>query len=107
MTLDLTVDAQSPAEVKAAVTVSPARLTIPAGGTASATVTLDLAKTQPAKYSGVLTARAGGTSYRTGLGFAAGGRLNQVTVKAIGRDGQPATTDGRRERRPAVEPGHR
>ncbi|MFI6673607.1 S8 family peptidase [Kribbella sp. NPDC050470] len=92
VTLDLTVGAESPAKIKAALTVSPARLTIPAGGSASATVTLDLAKTQPAKYSGVLTARSGGTSYRTGLGFAAGGRLNQVTVKGIGRDGQPATT---------------
>ncbi|WP_433162761.1 S8 family serine peptidase [Kribbella sp. CA-247076] len=92
VTLDLTVDARSPAKVKAAVTVSPTRMTIPAGGTASATVTLDLARTTPAKYSGVLTARSGGTSYRTGLGFAAGGRMHQVTVKGIGRDGQPATT---------------
>ncbi len=92
VTLTLAVDAQSPAGVEAGLTVSPARLTIPAGGTGSATVTLDLAKTQPAKYAGVLTARAGATSYRTGLGFAADGRLNQVTVKAIGRDGQPATT---------------
>jgi len=90
--LDLTVDAKSPAKVKAAVTVSPARLTIPAGGTASATVTLDLAKTGPAKYSGVLTARSGATSYRTGLAFAAQGRLNQVTVQGIGRNGLPATT---------------
>lgn len=92
VTLDLTIGAQSPAKINAAVTVSPSRLTIPAGGTASATVTLNLSKTQPAKYSGVLTARSGNTSYRTGLGFAAGGRMNQVTVKAIGRDGQPATT---------------
>ncbi|WP_238154836.1 S8 family peptidase [Kribbella soli] len=92
VTLTLSVDAQSPAGVEAGLTVSPARLTIPAGGTGSATVTLDLAKTQSAKYSGVLTARAGATSYRTGLGFAAAGRLNQVTVKAIGRDGLPATT---------------
>ncbi|MEV5963012.1 S8 family peptidase [Kribbella sp. NPDC051952] len=93
VTLDLSVGAESPAKVKAAVTVSPSHLTVPARGTASATVTLDLSKTQPAKYSGVLTARAGNTSYRTGLGFAAGGRLNQVTVKAIGRNGKPATTE--------------
>ncbi|MFF0339947.1 S8 family serine peptidase [Kribbella sp. NPDC004875] len=92
VTLDLSTDVRSPAGVKAGLTVSPARLTVAAGGTASATVTLDLAKTQPANYSGVLTARSGNTSYRTGLGFAAGGRLNRVTVKAIGRDGQPATT---------------
>ncbi|HWD81728.1 MAG TPA: S8 family peptidase [Kribbella sp.] len=91
-TLTLSVGAQSPAGVQAGLTVSPARLTIPAGSTASATVTLDVAKTPAGKYSGVVTAKAGNTSYRTGLGFAAGGRLNQVTVKAIGRDGQPATT---------------
>ncbi|WP_329003733.1 S8 family peptidase [Kribbella sp. NBC_00709] len=92
VTLGLSVDAQSPAHVKAAVSVSPSRLTIPAGGTVSATVTLNLAKTQPANYAGVLTARSGNSEVRTGLGFAAGGRLNQVTVKAIGRDGKPATT---------------
>jgi len=92
VTLNLTVGATSPAGVPAAVTVSPSRLVVPAGGTASATVTLDLSRTGAANYAGVLTARAGGTSYRTGLGFAATGPLHQVTVKAIGRDGQPATT---------------
>ncbi|HZX02055.1 S8 family serine peptidase, partial [Kribbella sp.] len=92
VTLTLSVGAQSPAGIPAGLTVSPTRLTIPAGGTASATVTLDLAKTRAGDYAGVLTAKAGATAYRTGLGFAAGGRLNQVTVKAIGRDGQPATT---------------
>lgn len=90
VTVELAVDATSPAGVHAAVKVSPARLTIAPGATASATVTIDLAKTQPAKYSGRLVARGGGTSYATGLGFAAGGRLNQVTVKALGRDGKPA-----------------
>ncbi|TDD16469.1 peptidase S8/S53 subtilisin kexin sedolisin [Kribbella turkmenica] len=92
VTLDLTVDARSPANIRAAITVSPARMTIPAGGTASATVTLDLLGTKPAKYSGALTARSSGTSYRIGIGFAAGGRMHEVTVKGIGRDGQPATT---------------
>ncbi|WP_433010695.1 S8 family serine peptidase [Kribbella sp. CA-294648] len=89
VTLDLSVAATSPGGVRAAVGVSPARLTIAPGGTASATVTVDLAKTQAAKYSGELVARGGGSSYRTGLGFAAGGRLHQVTVKALGRDGKP------------------
>ncbi|HEY0474619.1 MAG TPA: S8 family serine peptidase [Kribbella sp.] len=89
VTLDLSVDAMSPGSVHPALQVIPAKLTIAPGGTASATVTLDLAKTRPAKYSGELVARAGGSSYRTGLGFAAGGRLNQLTVKAIGHDGKP------------------
>ncbi|HEY0691983.1 MAG TPA: S8 family serine peptidase [Kribbella sp.] len=90
VTLDLTVDATSPGSVHPAVRVSPAKLTIAPGATASATVTIDLAKTPPAKYSGELVARAGGSAYRTGLGFAAGGRLNRLTVKAIGHDGKPA-----------------
>ncbi len=92
VTLDLAVDASSPSGVRAAVKVSPARLAIAPGATASAIVSLDLAKTQPAKYSGRLVARGGGTSYATGLGFAAGGRLHQLTVKALGRDGKPAVT---------------
>ena len=90
MTLELSVDATAPTGAHAAVGVSPARLTIAPGATASATVTIDLAKTPAAKYSGEVVARGGGSSYATGLGFAAGGRLNQVTVKALGRDGKPA-----------------
>jgi hypothetical protein len=89
ITLDLSVDAKSPGGVHAALQVTPTKLTIAPSRTATATVTVDLAKTQPAKYSGVLRARTGGTSYATGLGFAAGGRLNQVTVKAIDRRGHP------------------
>jgi subtilisin family serine protease len=94
VTLDLKVDVKSPANVRPALVVSPSRLTIAPGGTASATVTLDLAKTQPAKYSGELVARAGSSSYRTGLGFAAGGRLNRLTVKALDRAGKPAVPTG-------------
>ena len=100
VSLDLSVDVRSAAGVKAAVSVSPSRLTVPAHGSASALVTLNLARTQPANYAGTLTAHtirfgmaAGSESVRTGIGFAAGGRLNQVTVKAIGRDGKPATTE--------------
>ncbi|TDO43168.1 subtilisin family serine protease [Kribbella sp. VKM Ac-2527] len=88
--LDLTIRATSPGGVKPALTVSPVKLTIPPGGTATASVRIDLAKTQSAKYFGELVARGSGSSYRTGVGFAAGGRLNQVTVKAIDRDGKPA-----------------
>ncbi|MEV6285397.1 S8 family peptidase [Kribbella sp. NPDC051770] len=90
VTLELSVQAKSPGGVGAVLAVTPSRLVVPAGGSASATVRLDLGKTGPAKYAGELVARAGGTSYRTGLGFAAGGRLHQVTVKGIGRDGKPA-----------------
>lgn len=91
ITLDLTFEGvQAPSGVRPALKVSPSSLRIPPGGTATAVVELDLARTQPGKYAGVLVARGGGTSYRTGLGFAAGGRLHQVTVKAIGRDGKPA-----------------
>ncbi|GAA1555546.1 S8 family serine peptidase [Kribbella lupini] len=102
VTLDLSVEAKSPAGVTASLAVTPRRLVVPAGGSAAATVRLDLAKTGPAKYAGELVARvagerggaggaeAGVTSYRTGLGFAAGGRLHQVTVQGIGRDGKPA-----------------
>ncbi|GAB2554037.1 S8 family serine peptidase [Kribbella endophytica] len=91
VTLDLSVEAKSPGGVSASLAVTPSRLVVPAGGSAAATVRLDLATTGPAKYAGELVARAaGGTSYRTGLGFAAGGRLHQVTVKGIGRNGKPA-----------------
>ena len=89
VTLDLSVDVKSPGGVRPSLKVSPAKLRIAPGASASASVTLDLAKTDSAKYAGAVIARAGGTAYRVGLGFAAGGRLNQVTVKGIGRDGLP------------------
>ncbi len=74
------------------LTVSPASLTVPPGGTARATITLDLNKGELGTYGGWLTAteRGGtGTALTTALGYTKELK-NLVKVTAIGRDGTPA-----------------
>ncbi|TWD79724.1 subtilisin family serine protease [Kribbella amoyensis] len=90
LTLDLTADVRTPAGVRPKLKVTPAGLRIAPGGSATATVTLDQAATPPGKYSGAITARSAGSTYRTGVGFTAGGKLHRITVDAVGRDGRPA-----------------
>ena len=71
------------------LSVSPASLTVPAGGTATATVTLDLDTGDLGLYSGRLTATArdGRTALTAAVGFHKD-LLHTLTVTAIGRDRQ-------------------
>lgn len=74
------------------LTVSPASLTLPPGGSAQATVTLDLTKGELGTYGGWLTATergATGQTVTTALGYTKDLK-NLVKVTAIGRDGTPA-----------------
>ncbi|MFC7549554.1 S8 family serine peptidase [Plantactinospora sp. GCM10030261] len=74
----------------AALSVTPTRLTIPAGGEATATVRLDPAATAPNLYTGLLTARAAGRTLRTPVGLAVTAPTHTLTVAATDRDGNPA-----------------
>ncbi|GGP05165.1 S8 family serine peptidase [Nonomuraea glycinis] len=65
-------------------------LTVPAGGTATATVTLDTAGLDLSSYSGSVTAEADGIRLTTPVGVVREAPLVQLTVHTIGRDGQPA-----------------
>jgi subtilisin family serine protease len=95
VTLDLSVSATGDGSKPAAegmLTVSPASLTVPAGGSADATVTLDLNKGDLRVYSGRLAAteRGGeGQSVTTAVGFHKE-FLHRVKITAIGTDGKPA-----------------
>ncbi|MFJ4467860.1 S8 family serine peptidase [Streptomyces sp. NPDC089424] len=92
VTLDLTVDAEGvPAGV---FTVAPGRVEVPAGSTATATVTTDLGKAGTGqRWTGHLTASSGGTALtRTLLGVSTGQRHFHVRTKITGRSGEP--TDG-------------
>lgn len=74
-----------------ALSVTPRRLTIPAGSTASATVRLDPDATTPDSYAGYLTARmADGTVLRTTVGFTVDGPTYPVQVRALDRAGHPS-----------------
>ncbi|MEJ3745777.1 S8 family serine peptidase [Actinomycetes bacterium KLBMP 9797] len=71
----------------AALTVTPARLTVPAGGTATATVRLDHAATRPGLYSGLVTARGGGVVVRTPLSADVAPPEHLVSVTATNHAG--------------------
>ncbi|MEU6225537.1 S8 family serine peptidase [Streptomyces sp. NPDC047042] len=72
--------------------VSPARLTIPAGGTAKATVTADTRTGGPADglWSASVTATGGGQTVRTPVGVVREVPSYTLTLKVTGRDGKPA-----------------
>ncbi|MEN3609977.1 S8 family serine peptidase [Plantactinospora sp. ZYX-F-223] len=74
---------------RAVVGVSPARLTVPAGGRASAVVRLDPTRTAPNLYAGVLTARGGGAELRTPIGFHVVPPTRTLTIEAVDRQGRP------------------
>ncbi|MFD3614244.1 S8 family serine peptidase [Streptomyces sp. NPDC058676] len=71
-----------------------AKVTVPAGGTASVDVTVNtkLGGTLDGAYSAYVTATGGGQSVRTAAAVNREVQSYDVTVKHLGRDGQP--TDG-------------
>ncbi|MDX5563131.1 S8 family serine peptidase [Streptomyces sp. ID05-04B] len=98
VTLDLALADQVDPRGKAApaaevFTVSPARLTIPAGGTAEATVTADTHADGLADgaWSAAVTATGGGQTVRSAVGVVREVESYDLTLKATGRDGKPAS----------------
>lgn len=89
VTLTLTAEARDLGadQRRAVLGVSPTRLTIPAGGRASAVVRLDPSATVPNLYAGLLTARGGGAELRTPIGFDLVPPTRTLTIEAVDRDG--------------------
>ena len=74
-----------------ALSVTPAQLTLPPGGSASAQVVVDPGVGAAGTFGGTITARApGGGTWRTIVGFVKGPEMHDVHVKAVARDGRPA-----------------
>jgi subtilisin family serine protease len=72
-------------------TVTPSRLTLAAGGAASAQVTVDVQPGTPGLYSGAVVATpASGPALRIPLGFYKEPERYDLTLNAVGRDGRPA-----------------
>lgn len=73
----------------------PARVTVPAGGTAEIEVTLDAARLERGRWSGhlVATTADGDIAARTAVGALRTGPAHEVTVTAVGFDGQPDTAE--------------
>ena len=94
VTLDLAADVRnkdgSPGP-QGMFTFTPAQLTIPAGGQASATVTADTSVDAPdGLYSGVVTATGSGQTVRTLVGVDREVESHEVTLKLVNHDGAPA-----------------
>ncbi|MEU4768896.1 S8 family serine peptidase [Actinosynnema sp. NPDC023794] len=94
VTLDLTIDAKGPgnAPVPAGVfTISPAKVTVPAGGEAKATVTADTkAATVDGAYSGTVVTSGGGVELRVPVGVNREVESYDVTFDFIDAEGRPA-----------------
>jgi len=73
------------------LTVDRPVVTVPAGGTATATVAMDPAVAAPvgADLGGVLSATAAGVSLRTPLAVRLEPRMHTLTIRTIGWDGNP------------------
>lgn len=70
------------------LSVEPAQLVVPAGGSATATVTFDAALGDVGAYGGVLLASSGGTELlRIPLGFEKEAEKYDLTVDVLGADG--------------------
>ncbi|MFF1720452.1 S8 family peptidase [Streptomyces sviceus] len=92
VTLDLDATAAGPggkAAPTGMVTVSPARLTVPAGGTAKATVTADTRLgSADGLYSGAITADGDGHSVRTAVAVDREVETHTLTLVTTRRDGK-------------------
>jgi subtilisin family serine protease len=91
VTLHLAATARSTGATPAPATVrvAPARLTVPAHGSATATVHIDRTATPDGMYNGVLTARGGGDVLRTPLGVNLVPATHTLTVRGTAHDGGP------------------
>ncbi|MFC7584989.1 S8 family serine peptidase [Nonomuraea antimicrobica] len=75
----------------AKLSVADATLTIPAGGTAATTVTLDPAGLGLGTYSGAVTAEADGVRLTTPVGAVRDVPKFDLTIRTLDRDGKPRT----------------
>ena len=93
MTLAVTDELTSDAGVAApaeALTASPATLTVPAGGTAATTVTLDPALLEDRRWQGgVAFASEGVTRVRLPVGLYDEPERYDLTIRVLDRDGEP------------------
>jgi subtilisin family serine protease len=73
------------------ITVEPSQLSVPAGGTASATITVDTSMPAPdGRYTGKVTATAGSATVGTLVSVTREARHHNLTIKVLDRRGEPA-----------------
>ncbi|MFC4856824.1 S8 family peptidase [Actinophytocola glycyrrhizae] len=98
VTLDLAAEVTGPegaAAPAAMVTVAPAQVTVPAGGTAQVTVTVDTTVDTPdGRYTGAVTATGGERAVTTPLVVTREPESYDLTVRIIDHHGNPAQRYG-------------
>ncbi|WP_198663359.1 S8 family serine peptidase [Jiangella endophytica] len=95
LTLDLTLAGRDGTPPPAgAVDLGAATVTVPAGGTSTATLTVDPAVLDRGRFTGRLTAESadGSVALATTLGLVKSAPVRSVTISAVGPDGEPAFT---------------
>jgi hypothetical protein len=95
VTLELAVevtDEEGNPAAEGIVTTSASSVTVPAGGTSTVDVTVDVSAGAPSLYGGFITGRSadGEVVVRTPVGFYKEPEMYNLTVNAIARDGRPA-----------------
>ncbi|GAA2205046.1 S8 family serine peptidase [Nonomuraea monospora] len=96
LSLKPTLASGSGAEIPAGAITGDASLTVPAGGTASATVSVDVPALAKGEYTGAVTASdaAGQAVARVPIGFLIEPQSYPVRIDVVGHDGKPcADTD--------------
>ena len=93
VTLELELALTGPGGAAAPAILSAASVTVPAGGQAGTTITVDATRTTPGAYSGYLTATVAGTGERlsTPVGFVDEDEMYDLTVRGVELDGSPAS----------------
>ncbi|MGH3878275.1 MAG: S8 family peptidase [Actinophytocola sp.] len=98
ITLDLATDVRDPGGDPAPAgmfTVEPSRVTVPAGGRAEVTLTIDTTVSAPdGTYDGVVTATAGDVAVRTPITVNREVESYDVTIKTLDHDGRPTPEYG-------------
>lgn len=93
LTLDLSLavtDGQGQPAPAGMFGVSESSVTVPAGGSASVSVTVDPTSAPIGLYGGHLSATGGGVALHTSVGAYLEAQMHEVTVTGIARDGRPA-----------------
>ncbi|WP_258907171.1 S8 family serine peptidase [Actinokineospora sp. UTMC 2448] len=91
LTLRTSADLRDVTGAEAAVVVSPSEVSVPAGGSAEVTVTVDLSSGPDGRYSGAVTATDGTTAVRTPIGVTKEGDTEGVGLVFIGPEGFPTS----------------
>ncbi|WP_283136879.1 S8 family serine peptidase [Rhizohabitans arisaemae] len=93
LTLDLTLEAPGEAPPQGLITLPARQVTVPAGGQAPVTLTLNPTGIPTGAYAALLVARSGQTTVRTPIGAHVEPESHDQVFEAVGQDGGPGEAE--------------